>query len=316
MTWSWRPWSLGTAALGGLYEHVDEGDARDLVAAALARGMDYFDTAPQYGHGTAELRLGHALADIDRSSYRLATKVGRRLVPGAGEDTIFADVPDAHPVFDFSADGVRRSLEDSLRRLDVDHIDVVLIHDPDDHAQQAIDEAYPVLHEWRAAGVVGAIGVGMNQSAVPSRFIRETDIDIVLLAGRYTLLDHSGASDLLPLAVEHHVSIQIGGVFNSGCLATAAPPSDGTVVMYDYQPASPAIIDRITALRSICAQHGVTLPQAALAFPLRHPAVVSVLLGARNVDELAENLTNADVAIPDDLWSELSEEGLIDDLDR
>jgi len=294
---------LGTAPLGGLYSSVADADATDVVRGALAGGVGLIDTAPYYGHGTAERRVGAALADVDRSSYVLSTKVGRLVVEGEGHPGMFADAPPSAAVFDFSAAGVRRSVEESLERLALDRVDILLIHDPDDHEDEAIGTTYPVLHELRDAGVVGAIGVGMNQSRIPTRFVRETDIDCVLLAGRWTLLDRSGGADLLPACTERGVSVIIGGVYNSGLLADPRPGAT-----YDYATAPPALVEEARRLRDLCASFGVDLKAAALQFPLRHPAVASVLMGARSVGELEENLAMMQVLVPEELWAELEAE--------
>ena len=298
---------LGTAALGGMYAHVEDAEATAVVHRALELGLSYLDTAPQYGHGTAERRVGSALTAtsslLPRSSVVLSTKVGRLVVERATADTgIFADAPPSEVVFDFSADGVRRSLEDSLRRLGVDSVDLLYIHDPDDYADQAIRETYPVLHDLRAQGVVGAIGVGMNQTAVPARFVRETDIDAVLLAGRYTVLDRSGERELLPECSRRGVSVVIGGVYNSGVLADTAPGA-----RFDYAPAPPRVVTQARRLADVCAAAGVPLKAAAIQFPRRHPAVACVLIGARSVAELEENVAMAQVAIPAELWPALDE---------
>ena len=292
------PLSIGTAALGGLYAHVDEHEAAAVVRRALSAGLRYLDTAPQYGHGTAERRVGAALAGVPRDAYALSTKVGRRIVERAGADTgIFADAPPSDAVFDFSRDGVLRSLEASLERLGLDRVDVVYLHDPDDHEAQARDEAYPALEELRAQGVVRAIGAGMNQTAMLERFVRETDVDVVLVAGRYTLLDRSAAAGLLPACAERGVAVVVGGVYNSGVLASGAT--------YDYAPAEPALLARVARLAERCRAYDVPLKAAALQFPLRHPAVTCVLSGARSVAELDENIALLAHPVPDALWEEL-----------
>jgi len=300
--------SLGTAALGGLYSSVDDSDADELIETALATGISYFDTAPQYGHGIAEVRLGRTLSGVDRSSFMLSTKVGRLIIDNPDGDTSkFVNAPPSDAVFAFDRD----SIDESLARLGLDRIDLVYIHDPDDHADQALRESYPVLHELREQGVIRAIGVGMNQSSIPTRFIAETEIDAVLLAGRYTLLDQSGLVDLIPAARRNDVSIVIGGVFNSGILA-----DPDNAPHFDYQSAPDASIARARALRVICERHATSLISAALAFPLREPAVATVLLGARSKAEL-DHLLEADIdVVPAELWEELAEEGLIDELDR
>ena len=301
---------LGSAALGGMYRSVEDEECDALVASALSSGITYIDTAPQYGHGRAEQRLGRTLAATARSAFVVSTKVGRliRADPNAGTG-IFMDAPPSVAEFAFDRDSVLRSLEESLVRLGLDRIDIVYIHDPDDHVDEAIDLAYPVLHELRDAGVVGAVGVGMNQSAVLTRFVKETDIDVVLLAGRYTLLDQSATADLLPAARARGVSVVIGGVFNSGILAGA----DGDA-MFNYRPAPPEIRDRVQRLEQVCARHGVELAAAALAFPLRERSVASILFGARDRGELNQNVARTQVVIPESLWSDLSAEGLIDEL--
>jgi D-threo-aldose 1-dehydrogenase len=292
---------LGTAGLGGLYTSVPDAEAHAVVRHALETGVRYVDTAPQYGHGTAERRIGEALAGIERDGFVLSTKVGRLIVPRPDGDTgIFADAPPSDAVFDFSRDGILRSLEASLERLGLDRVDAVLIHDPDDHEDQALGEAFPALAELRAEGVVRAIGAGMNQTRVLERFVRETDVDLVLVANRYTLLDRSAAASLLPACAERDVAVVVGGVFNSGILADLGPGAH-----YGYAPASEEILGRARALAATCERHGVPLRAAALQFPSRHPAVTSTLVGARSVAEFDDCLTQLRSDIPEDLWKEL-----------
>ncbi|WP_327106478.1 aldo/keto reductase [Nonomuraea glycinis] len=297
---------LGTAPIGGLFQEVTDEQAKATIDAAWAGGVRLFDTAPHYGLGLSERRLGAALAG--RSGYVLSTKVGRLLVPSSrgGRDDEGFDVPATYErVWDFSRDGVRRSLEESLGRLGLPQVDLVLIHDPDAHVDQAIAEAYPALAELRAQGVVKAIGVGMNQWQAPLRFVQETDLDVVMLAGRYTLLDQSGLP-LLDACAERGVRVLAAGVFNSGLLATPEP--SGT---FDYAPAPSPIIERARRLAAICERHGVRLPQAAMAFPLRHPAVVAVVLGARTPEEVRTNADLRQRPVPDALWHDLRAEGLL-----
>lgn len=228
---------------------------------------------------------------------------------GAGDDLAdgFA-VPATHRrVWDFSADGVLRSLEASLERLGVDRVDMALLHDPDDHADQALREAYPALERLRAEGVIGAIGVGMNQCALPTRFLRETDIDVALLAGRYTLLEQDGLSELLPEAAARGRSVVIGGVFNSGLLTAPRPGAT-----YDYAPAPQPVLDRALRLLEVSERHGVPLRAAALRFPFGHPAVASVLTGARSPQEVRDTVEQLRRPIPQALWDELRAEGLLD----
>ncbi|MDX3716357.1 MULTISPECIES: aldo/keto reductase [Streptomyces] len=304
--------ALGCAALGNLLHPVTDEAAHATVEAAWDAGVRTFDTAPHYGLGLSERRLGAALRDRPRDTYTLATKVGRLLVPdpegGAGDDLAngFA-VPATHRrVWDFSADGVLRSLEASLERLGLDRVDVALLHDPDDHADQALREAYPALERLRTEGVIGAIGVGMNQSALPARFLRETDIDVVLLAGRYTLLEHDALAELLPEAAARGRSVLIGGVFNSGLLTTPRPGAT-----YDYAPAPQPVLDRALRLLAVCERHGVPLRAAALRFPFGHPAVASVLTGARSSQEVRDTVEQLRRPIPAALWDELRAEGLL-----
>ncbi|MFI6449956.1 aldo/keto reductase [Streptosporangium amethystogenes] len=303
-------YGFGAAPIGNLFSEVGEDAARAAVDAAYEAGIRLFDTAPHYGLGLSERRLGAALADRPRDSYTLSTKVGRLLVPAEGpfgRDEQGFDVPaDLRRVWDFSRDGVRRSLEESLARLGLDTVDIVLIHDPDDHWEQAVGEAYPALAELRDQGVVKAIGVGMNQAGMLTRFVRETGVDMVMLAGRYTLLDQSGADELLPLCAERGVSVFAAGVFNSGLLATHDP--SGT---YDYAPAPGPLLERARRIAAVCDRHGVTLPQAALAFPLRHPAVATVIVGARSATEITRNAALTAKPVPVALWTDLTTEGLI-----
>ncbi|MFD1536185.1 aldo/keto reductase [Nonomuraea guangzhouensis] len=297
---------FGAAPIAGLYQAVSDDQARATVDAAWSHGVRLFDTAPHYGVGLSERRLGAALAG--RQGFVLSTKVGRLLVPsgGGGRDAQGFDVPAAFErVWDFSGDGVRRSLEESLERLGLDRVDIALIHDPDNHVDQALTEAYPALAELRSQGVIGAIGIGMNQWQVPLRFVQETDIDVVMLAGRYTLLDQSGLP-LLDACADRGVRVLAAGVFNSGLLATSTPA--GT---YDYEPAPAEVLGRARRIAKICERYGVELPQAAMAFPLRHPAVASIVIGARSPEEVATNAALWDRPVPDNLWSELEAEDLL-----
>ncbi|MEU4085642.1 aldo/keto reductase [Streptomyces aureus] len=302
--------SFGAAGIGNLYTEVTEEQAYEAVAAAWTSGIRYFDTAPHYGLGLSERRLGAALRGLPRSRYTVSTKVGRLLEPADTGGHDLADgfaVPATHRrVWDFSADGVRRSLDASLERLGLDHVDVVYLHDPDDHGEQALREAFPALADLRSQGVVRAIGVGMNQTRMPARFVRETDVDVVLCAGRYSLLDQEALTELLPAAQARGVSVVIGGAFNSGLLAD---PVRGAT--YDYAPAPSALLDRALRLKEIAARHGTTLRAAALAFPAAHPAVASVLAGARTAAEVRDCAEQFAAEIPVAFWAELRTEGLL-----
>lgn len=306
--------SFGAAAIGNLFTAVEPERAAAAVAAAWDEGVRYFDTAPHYGLGLSERRLGEALRDRPRDAYVLSTKVGRVLDPlpadatGRGGDGLsegFA-VPATHRRrWDFSADGVRRSIEDSLERLGLDRIDIVYLHDPDDHAETAFHEAYPELEKLRAQGVVGAIGAGMNQTAMLTRFLRDTDVDVVLCAGRYTLLDQSALNGLLPEAAARGRSVVVGGVFNSGLLADPRPGAT-----YDYTAAL-SLLDRALRIKAVTEGHGVPLRAAALHYPLAHPAVAGVLVGTRSPDEVRDAAALLRREIPDELWDELRAEGLL-----
>ncbi|MET8560075.1 aldo/keto reductase [Streptomyces flaveolus] len=301
---------FGVAALGNLYTPVGDEQAHAAVQAAWERGIRYFDTAPHYGLGLSERRLGAALREYDRADYTVSTKVGRRLEPadGTGDDLAngFA-VPATHRrVWDFTADGVRRTLEASLERLGLDRADVVYLHDPDDHAEEAFREGYPALEKLRSEGVVGAIGAGMNQAEMLARFVRDTDVDAVLCAGRYTLLDQSAATELLPEAVRRGVAVVIGGAFNSGLLADPARRPT-----YNYTQAPRELVDRALRIKAVAERHGTTLRAAALAFCSAHPAVASVLAGARSAAEVNDCAAQFATPVPDAFWRELRATGLL-----
>ena len=302
---------LGGAPLGGLYADIGVDAAADTVLKAHELGVHYFDTAPLYGSGRSELAYREALRQLDRNRYTISTKVGRVLMPvdAPPESEQFMNLPAMEPVFDFSRDGVLRSLEDSLERLGLDRIDIALIHDPDDHYEQAIEEAYPALAELRSQGVVGAIGAGMNQWQMLADLAREGDFDCFLLAGRYTLLDSSGLAELLPLCAEKDIGIILGGPYNSGILASDL----SSAATYDYMTAPPDILAEARRIKTVCDRHAVPLKAAALQFGLAHPAVVSIIPGARSTTEVAENLEMATFPTPNDLWAELREMGLIPD---
>jgi len=293
---------LGSAPLGGLFEAVTEDEVHRVVDAAWSAGIRFFDTAPLYGHGLAEQRLGDVLRTKPRDEFVLATKVGRLLRADAPAEPgqAYVGVPPVNPVFDFSYDGVMRSVEESLTRLGLDRIDILHIHDPDDHYDEALHGAYRALDTLRSEGTISAVGAGMNQAEMLARFARDANFDCFLLAGRYTLLDRIGAQELLPLCVERDIAVVAGGVFNSGILAD--PESD---THYNYRPAPPELIRRALELKAICLRHGVDLKAAALQFPLRHPAIPIVLTGPRSVTELEENIRMFEAPIPDDLWREL-----------
>lgn len=298
---------FGGASAGNLYRETSDAEAAGAIQAAWDGGVRYFDTAPHYGLGLSEARLGAALGSRPRPEFVLSTKVGRLLEDNpspSGSDVAaggFA-VPDRlRRRYDYSAAGVRRSLEDSLTRLGLDRVDIVYVHDPDDYVDEAIAGALPELARMREEGIIGAAGVGMNQWQAPLRMVRETDLDVVMLAGRWTLLDRSGAP-LLAECADRGVSVVAAAPFNSGLLAQPWPPDGG---LFNYGPAGPALLQRARDLARICHEHGVDLPTVAVQFPLRHPAVVSVVSGMRTAAQAATTVARLTTPVPDDIWAEL-----------
>ena len=302
---------LGGAPLAGLYQGVTDEQAGRVVNTYLDHGLGFFDTAPLYGSGVSETRLGAVLSDRVRNAFVLATKVGRLLVPDPArdQDVWSDDLPPVGPVFDYSYDGTLRSLEESLDRLGLDRVDILHIHDPDNHYEEAMKGSYRALVRMRDEGVVRAVGVGMNQAKMLVRFAREGDFDCFLCAGRYTLVDHTALKRLLPLCEERNISLIIGGPYNSGILAQGAVEG----AKFDYRKAPPGIMEKVRRVEAVCNRHGTPLKAAALQFPLAHPAVAAVIPGARSPEEVDENVKMFEVEIPADFWTELREEGLIPD---
>ena len=305
---------IGTAPLGNMFEALSEEQADAVLASAVAHGLRYFDTAPLYGHGLAEQRVGRAVAGLPRDEVFVSTKVGRLLRADAPRDEsqfylgepFYKDVPPVGPVWDFTYDGVMTSVQESFLRTGLDRFDVLLLHDPDDYFDAASTTAYGALAKLREDGTTRAIGAGMNQAPVLARLVEVCDLDVLLVAGRYTLLDQVAMDELLPLCEQRTISIVIGGVFNSGILIDPAPGA-----RYNYVPADPAVMARAQRIKAVCDRYKVPLPAAALQFPLAHPRVCTVLLGIRSVDELEKNLRWLDVSIPDELWGELKSDGLL-----
>lgn len=292
---------IGFGAAAVAKPDVSDGQALDCVDAAWERGMRYFDTAPMYGAGRSESLLGRALRGRPRAEYVLSTKVGRLVRPGH-PDTARTG---ADWIYDFSRDGVLASLEESLRRLDVDHVDMVFIHDPDDHWDQALAGAWPTLAGLRDEGVIGAVGVGMTQAPMLARFIRETELDVVLEAGVYTLLDTQAREELLPEAVRRGVTVVAAQALHGGLI-------DGvTDAQFRYQPVDDATRARVAQIAEVCHGHAVPTAAAAIQFPLGHPAVACVLTGPASRDQLVENLTWASIPVPDGVWADLRAEGLL-----
>ena len=300
---------LGCASIGGLYGDIPDDQAVAVVRRALSLGLNLLDTAPLYGAGKSELRLGQALAGVSRSSYVLASKVGRVLVPTQRDQQVGAfDAPAPfQPVFDFSYDGVMRSFEDSLNRLGVERIDILHIHDPDDHWPEAIDGAYPALDALRGDGVIRAVSAGMNQWEMLARFAHEGDFDCFLLAGRYSLLDQSALDELLPLCVKKNIGIMAGGTYNSGILAKGARPG----ATYNYREAPPEIAAKAAALEAVAAHHQVELRAAASQFVFAHPAITCIIPGTRQPERVQENFDLLAQEIPASFWAELRAEGLV-----
>jgi D-threo-aldose 1-dehydrogenase len=308
---------LGGAALGNLYAAVSEADARATYEAAWAEGLRLFDTAPYYGHGLSEARLGRFLASRDTAGAIVCSKVGRSLRSQGGDpapDTGFVDAAPFVPYFDYSGDAVRRQIEGSLERLGVNRLDIVFVHDIGQrthgagHAatfDAALKGAFPALLELKAQGVVGAIGIGVNEVEVCLETLRHIDLDAILLAGRFTLLDQSALAELLPLCLERRTGVIIGGPFNSGVLAGGEH--------YDYGAAPAPIVERTRRLRAACEAAGVSIAAAALHYPLLHPAVVSVIPGARSAAEVRANAGHMRASPPPGFWDALRAQGLIPD---
>jgi D-threo-aldose 1-dehydrogenase len=295
---------FGGAPIGGLYAPVSDDTAAATLQAAWDAGIRAFDTAPHYGVGLSERRIGDFLAGRPRAEFVISTKVGRRLVAAAGPldgAEQFYGTPALSRVRDYSADGTLRTMEDSLRRLRLDRVDIALIHDPDDHLAGALDGAYPALTRLRADGTVGAIGVGVNSVPVAEWFVSRCDLDCVLVAGRYTLLDDAAAASLFPLCRARGVAVLAAGVFNSGILAD---PADGA--RYDYAPAAPGMLARARRIAEVCARYDVPVAAAALRYVLRHPAVTAAVVGARSPEEIRANAGYMSRFIPEDLWAELA----------
>ncbi len=304
---------FGGAQIGNLYRATTDEEAAEAVRAAWDAGLRYFDTAPHYGLGLSERRLGNALRDYPRDEFVVSTKVGRLLVPTGNSDEPdpegFAVAATHTRVRDYSRDGVLRSLAGSLERLGLDRIDLVLIHDPDDHEREVLDGAAPALSRLRSEGVIGAYGAGMNQSPMLARFVRRSDMDMVMLAGRYTLLDQSASRDLLPAALELDVGVINAGIFNSGLLSRPRPQAGDR---YDYGKVSHEVVERATRIALVCEDFGVDLPTAAAAFARHHPAVVSVVVGLRTSGQVRDLVARWRRTVPDDLWTALVDQGLLD----
>ena len=307
---------LGCAPLGNLFAAVDESDVAALLGGAWEDGVRYFDTAPAYGYGLSEMRLGERLQDWLRDEVVVSTKVGVSLTPGEPEPGPWVQPAQNRTHYDYSYDGALRQLESSLTRLQTDRVEVVFIHDVDvaHHGgdqparfAEAMAGSYRALMELRDQGVIKAIGVGVNEADVCLAAAQQGDFDCFLLAGRYTLLEQDPLDDLLPLCQARDIAIVMGGVFNSGILATGPRPG----ARYNYAPASAEVLARVEAIEAVCRRFEVPLGAAAAQFPLGHSAVASVVLGARRRDQQAANYAFMTTAIPDELWTALAAEGVV-----
>ena len=306
--------ALGTAPLGGLFTAVSDEQGQATVLAALDSGINFIDTAPLYGHGNAERMIGSVLSKTDKE-YVISTKVGRVLKKFAPEEiagkvdglAAFIGVdPTIFPVFDFSRDGILRSIQESLERLNISSIDIALIHDADDRIDEAIKNSYPVLDELRSQGVIKGIGVGMNICSYATKAVKEMDLDVILIAGRYSLLDQSAQEVLFKECLKKQTGVMVGGVYNSGVLANPTPEST-----YNYVPVTPEILSKVKQIQALLLDFDISLTAAAIQFPLRHPAVTCVLTGSRSVTELNANIKDFDQTIPDAAWKALEDAGLI-----
>jgi len=318
------PFALGGAPLGNLFQPVADDDAQALLAAALAAGIDCFDTAPHYGNGLSERRFGRALQGVPRERFLLSTKVGRLLTPATDAPRVQHGYVDGLPYvqhYDYSYDGTLRSLDDSLARLALDRIDIAYVHDIDrvthgalqpERFHAAMSGALPALARRKAEGAIAALGLGVNDVEVCLATLAQADLDVILLAGRYTLADQTALPALLPLCAARGVAVVAGGPFNSGILATGARPRDGSTPYFDYAPASPSVTARVAQIEAVCAEFAVPLKAAALQFPRAHPTVACVLLGARTPAELADNLTHVAHPVPRAFWDALRARRLVD----
>jgi D-threo-aldose 1-dehydrogenase len=314
---------FGAAPLGNLFHPIAEDEAIALVRHAYGAGVRHFDTAPHYGNGLSETRIGAGLRGIARDEYVLSSKVGRILVPdhrAPREQNSYVDVLPYRQRWDYSRAGTLRSIEDSLQRLAVSRLDLVYIHDIDrdthgtaytQRLDEALTGAVPALTELRDAGAIGGFGLGVNDWRACVEVLARVDLDIVLLAGRYTLLDQSALPELLPICERRGVAVVIGGPYNSGILATGAHPADGTAPYFNYGPAPADVVGRVAAIEAVCAEFDVPLRAAALQFPLAHPAVISVIPGARTIAEFDQNLALATRGMPPAFWQALGRRGLV-----
>ena len=313
---------FGAAPLGNLYRAVPEKDAQSTFEAAWKAGIRYFDTAPLYGLGLSETRLNHFLRGKKRADYVISTKIGRLLKVCEPSDRTgigkFFDTPSRQEVYDYTYDGVMRSLEASLERLGIDHVDMLFAHDVDVfthkseaardvHVKTLMSSGYKALVKLREEKTIRAFGAGVNEYQVCETLAAQGDFDIFLLAGRYTLLEQEALNSFLPICEKRGIGIVLGGPYNSGILATGAKPG----AWYNYDPAPDGILDRVRKIEAVCRAHKVKLPQAALRFPIMHPSVVTVIPGAVSPKEVTLNVKTMSAKIPKALWKDLKSQGLL-----
>ncbi len=310
---------FGAAPIGNIFRPISEQESDAMIQRSWEAGLRYFDTAPMYGHGLSEARVGHSLRWKPRDQFVVSSKVGRILKPAKRSEIDFTPWVDALPFvmeFDYSYDGTMRSFEDSLQRLALEHIDILFIHDIDvftrgddqpEVFREAMDGCWKALEKLRSEGVVKAIGVGVNEWEVCHQALVERDFDCFLLAGRYTLLEQDSLDKFLPLCEERGAAVVVGGGFNSGILATGAKEG----AKYNYAPAPPEIMDTVSKMEQVCREYDVPLPAAALQFVLAHPAVPTIVPGTRTVAQLEQNLAWISHPIPSGFWSDLKGQGLL-----
>lgn len=327
---------LGTNPLGGMFEPVPAEEADGVIADALRSGVTLLDTAPVYGYGNAEIAIGRAVAGIPRDDFVVTTKVGRVLLPSGAEGEkdnsvlfenkpLYRGTPDVEPYWDFSYEGTMRSIEASLERMGLDRVDAVYVHDPDTHIDAAVEGSCKALVSLREQGVIGAVGAGSNSAQALTTLLSQADLNCVLIAGRFSLLDQEAEEDLFPLCRERGVSAVVGGVYNSGILCNPEPrkllekpaltsseiPNWRHAATFNYTPAPTHIIEKAQELADVCAEFGVPLMAAAIQFPFRHPVVSTVLMGPRSRTEMAENVELFEHDVPEEFWKHLQERGLI-----